>query len=37
MAWALHVLTIMTGLQGRPADTLPLFERALAVTRPTRG
>jgi DNA-binding CsgD family transcriptional regulator len=37
MAWALHVLTIMTGVQGRPADTLPLFDRALAVTQADPG
>ncbi len=33
MGWALHVLTIMTAVQGRQEDALPLFERALAVTR----
>ena len=32
MGWALHVLTIVTGVQGRAAEALPLFERALAVT-----
>jgi DNA-binding CsgD family transcriptional regulator len=32
MAWALHVLTIVTGQRGQMADALPLFERALAVT-----
>jgi DNA-binding CsgD family transcriptional regulator len=32
VAWALHVLTIVTTVQGRPADALPLFDRALAVT-----
>ena len=37
MAWALHVLTIMTGVQGHLADTLPLFDRALAVTQADRG
>jgi tetratricopeptide (TPR) repeat protein len=37
MAWALHVLTIMTGVQGRMADTLPLFNRALAVTQAEPG
>jgi tetratricopeptide (TPR) repeat protein len=37
MAWALHVLTIMTGVQGHMADTLPLFERALAVTQADPG
>jgi DNA-binding NarL/FixJ family response regulator len=31
-AWALHVLTIVTTMQGRPADALPLFDRALTVT-----
>jgi DNA-binding CsgD family transcriptional regulator len=37
MAWALHVLTIMTGVQGRMADALPLFDRALAVTQAEPG
>jgi tetratricopeptide (TPR) repeat protein len=37
MAWALHVLAIMTGVQGHPADTLPLFDRALAVTQADAG
>jgi tetratricopeptide (TPR) repeat protein len=32
MAWALHVLTIVTAVQGRMASALPLFDRALAVT-----
>ncbi len=32
-AWALHVLTIVTTMQGRPADSLPLFDRALTVTK----
>jgi DNA-binding CsgD family transcriptional regulator/tetratricopeptide (TPR) repeat protein len=32
IGWALHVLTIVTGVQGRLADALPLFDRALAVT-----
>ena len=32
MGWALHVLTIVTAVQGRMTDALPLFERALAVT-----
>jgi tetratricopeptide (TPR) repeat protein len=31
--WALHVLTIVTGVQGQMADALPLFDRALAVTQ----
>jgi DNA-binding CsgD family transcriptional regulator/tetratricopeptide (TPR) repeat protein len=33
MGWALHVLTIVTTMQGRLADALPLFDRALAVTQ----
>ena len=33
MGWALHVLTIVTAEQGRVTDALPLFDRALAVTR----
>ena len=37
MAWALHVLTIMTGVQGHVADTLPLFDRALTVTQADPG
>ena len=37
MAWALHVLTIMTGVRGHMADTLPLFDRALAVTEADPG
>jgi DNA-binding CsgD family transcriptional regulator len=32
MGWALHVLTIATAIQGRAAEALPLFDRALAVT-----
>ena len=32
MAWALHVLTLVTTMQGHLADALPLFDRALAVT-----
>jgi DNA-binding CsgD family transcriptional regulator/tetratricopeptide (TPR) repeat protein len=32
MAWALHVLTIVTGSEGRLTDALPLFDRALAVS-----
>jgi DNA-binding CsgD family transcriptional regulator/tetratricopeptide (TPR) repeat protein len=30
--WALHVLTIVTAVQGNAIESLPLFERALAVT-----
>jgi DNA-binding CsgD family transcriptional regulator len=33
MGWALHVLIIVTAMQGQHADTLPLFDRALAVTQ----
>ena len=33
IGWALHVLTMVTGMQGRPADALPLFDRALTVTQ----
>jgi DNA-binding CsgD family transcriptional regulator/tetratricopeptide (TPR) repeat protein len=33
MGWALHVLTLVTAGQGHMSDTLPLFDRALAVTQ----
>ena len=33
IGWALHVLTIVTAMQGQTADALPLFDRALTVTR----
>jgi tetratricopeptide (TPR) repeat protein len=33
MGWALHVLTIVTSVQGNMAEAVPLFERALAVTQ----
>jgi DNA-binding CsgD family transcriptional regulator/tetratricopeptide (TPR) repeat protein len=33
MGWALHVLTLVTTVQGRMTDALPLFERALTVTQ----
>jgi DNA-binding CsgD family transcriptional regulator/tetratricopeptide (TPR) repeat protein len=33
MSWALHVLTLVTAVQGHVADALPLFDRALAVTQ----
>jgi len=33
MGWALHVLGTVATMQGRTADTLPLFDRALAVTQ----
>jgi tetratricopeptide (TPR) repeat protein len=32
MGWALHVLTIVTAVQGRMTHALPLFDRALALT-----
>jgi DNA-binding CsgD family transcriptional regulator/tetratricopeptide (TPR) repeat protein len=32
MGWALHVLTIVTSVQGRMTDALGLFDRALTVT-----
>jgi tetratricopeptide (TPR) repeat protein/transcriptional regulator with XRE-family HTH domain len=32
MGWSLHVLAIVTGVQGRTTDALPLLERALTVT-----
>ena len=33
MGWALHVLTIVTAVQGHATDALPLFDRALTVTQ----
>ncbi len=33
MGWALHVMTIVTGVQGQMTDALPLFDRALTVTQ----
>ena len=33
VGWALHVLIITAGTQGRTADALPLYDRALAVTQ----
>jgi DNA-binding CsgD family transcriptional regulator len=33
MGWALHVLIIVTAMRGQHTDTLPLFDRALAVTQ----
>jgi DNA-binding CsgD family transcriptional regulator len=32
MGWALHVLTLVTTMQGHLTDALPLFDRALTVT-----
>ena len=33
MGWALHVLTLVTVVQGHLTDALPLFDQALAVTQ----
>jgi DNA-binding CsgD family transcriptional regulator len=33
MGWALHVLALATSVQGRMADALPLYDRALTVTQ----
>jgi DNA-binding CsgD family transcriptional regulator len=33
MGWALHVLALVTSVQGRMTDALPLFDRALTVTQ----
>jgi DNA-binding CsgD family transcriptional regulator len=33
MGWALHVLTIVTTVQGHMTDALPLYDRALTVTQ----
>src|SRR5262249_32947950 len=33
MGWALHVLILVTAMQGQHTDTLPLFDRALIVTQ----
>jgi DNA-binding CsgD family transcriptional regulator len=33
MGWALFVLTLVTAVQGRMDDALPMFDRALAVTQ----
>jgi tetratricopeptide (TPR) repeat protein len=32
MGWALHVLTLVTMMQGHVTDALPLFDQALSVT-----
>ena len=37
MGWALHVLTLVTAVQGRGTDALPLFDRALTVTQSDPG
>jgi DNA-binding CsgD family transcriptional regulator/tetratricopeptide (TPR) repeat protein len=33
IGWALHVMTIVTAVQGQMTDALPLFDRALTVTQ----
>ena len=33
IGWSLHVLTMVTVMQGRMGDALPLFDRALTVTQ----
>ncbi len=33
IGWALHVLTIVTAVQGQTTDALPLYDRALTVTQ----
>jgi DNA-binding CsgD family transcriptional regulator len=33
MGWALHVLTLVTAVQGHLTDALPLFDQALTVTQ----
>jgi DNA-binding CsgD family transcriptional regulator len=33
VGWALHILIMTAGMQGRTADALPLYDRALAVTQ----
>jgi DNA-binding CsgD family transcriptional regulator/tetratricopeptide (TPR) repeat protein len=37
MGWALHVLTIVTGVRGYMTDALPLFDQALTVTQADPG
>jgi DNA-binding CsgD family transcriptional regulator len=37
MSWALLVMAMVTGMQGRTADALPVFDRALTVTRDDPG
>ena len=37
MGWALHVLSLVTGVQGRLTESLPLSDRALTVTRSDPG
>jgi hypothetical protein len=33
MGWTLHVLILVTAMHGQTTDTLPLFDRARAVTQ----
>ena len=33
IGWALHMLIISAGMQGRTSDALPLYDRALSVTQ----
>jgi DNA-binding CsgD family transcriptional regulator len=33
MGWALHVLTLVAAVQGRLADALPMFDRAVGATQ----
>ena len=37
MGWALHVLSLVTAVQGRLTESLPLSDRALTVTRSDPG
>ncbi len=37
MGWALHVLSLVTAVQGRLTESLPLSDRALVVTRSEPG
>src|ERR1700734_4341685 len=37
MAWPLHVLSLVTAIQGRLTESLPLSDRALIVTRSDPG
>ena len=37
MGWALHVLSLVTAVQGQLAQSLPLSDRALIVTRSDPG
>jgi DNA-binding CsgD family transcriptional regulator len=37
MGWALHVLALVTSVQGHTTDALPLYDRALTVTQSDPG